>query len=272
MGGKVSYRIASVVFGAMAFSLLFVSEGRGSLLSLSFGYVMFFFLVKNRQILADYTSKLLIMVSLGFFIYLVFNGTLMQHGVDIVSRDMTVNNRTDLWSVAVSEILVRPWFGWGAYSYAFSGFSSWMPAHPHQAFLLIAFEWGVPIAIGFFVVAIIIVIILVRRVYEIGDVSLSLVLASFISLCIHAQVSSVLTMPVGQMSFGLLLGQLLFATEFSEKIRLKSSCFSLFGFAVGVWFLVCCSYMAYFGSSDDKWNKAHLMKDQLQPRTWNNAS
>lgn len=269
--GRVYSRLFSMVGGALAFALLFVSQGRGAAVSLLIGFVVILLFVKDRQFLFRYSFNLVVMIGFGLLIYLIFNAGSAQFGVDLIGRDLAVDNRSAIWQAASISIMERPWSGWGAYSYAFSDFQSWMPAHPHQAFLLIAFEWGVPVAIGILIVAVGAIFIMAKRVVEIGDISLSLAFAAFIALCVHAQVSSVLTMPVGQLMFALLLGQLLSATKLMSSLPVKNYYFSFFGFAIGVWVLVCSSYITYSGSSDDDWNRVHL-NDRIQPRTWNNAS
>jgi len=266
-GGSRLIKVFSYVVGGVALAMLIASQGRGTVISIVVGYLAVFLLVKNRNWLRAYSTVFIAMVLIGFLIYLIFG----LNSILGVVRDVSVNNRSELWELAVAEIFERPFFGWGAYTYGFGKFPVWMPAHPHQALLLIAYEWGIPLAMLVLIGGVSLVVAIGRKLVFIQDKNRIVLFACLVSLCVHGQVSAVFTMPVGQLMFALILGQLISLPKGALVFLRKPSVFGVLGFAVGVWIWVVFSYIQYQGEDGDVWNRVHD-RDSLAPRTWHNAS
>lgn len=71
----------------------------------------------------------------------------INHPSDRLSPDST--GRVRIWGRAFDMVLIRPWLGFGPMHFAdqFRGIHEGIPAHPHQAFLQWASEWGLPSAL-----------------------------------------------------------------------------------------------------------------------------
>lgn len=67
-----------------------------------------------------------------------------NHPSDRLSTSLT--GRAGIWGRAVDMIWMRPWLGFGPMHFAdqFKGIHENIPAHPHQALLQWASEWGLP--------------------------------------------------------------------------------------------------------------------------------
>jgi O-antigen ligase len=70
------------------------------------------------------------------------NGT---YGTDILRRGLADNGRLELWEAAWTMIRSSPWLGVGPMHFGFYNFKE--AAHPHNSWLQIAAEYGLPLAL-----------------------------------------------------------------------------------------------------------------------------
>lgn len=116
--------------------------------------------------------------------------------------------REILWSHAWAKIVEFPWLGLGPMHFASLG--NRVAAHPHQALLQIASEWGLPV---FFMIMAVVVIWLVRVFAEVrsadakegSDLRWALLFA-VLSSTVQSMVDGVLVMPYPQLWLAIVVG------------------------------------------------------------------
>jgi O-antigen ligase len=276
-------RVLAFLALSLSVATILVSAGRGIWVSLTAAALVIACLrIRHYQ---RYFTFLILGVIAGFFVFLIFSylsspsGSLVLAGLE-ERGSVLADNRSRIWELTVAKIIERPVLGWGAYSYAFLAGEIWLPAHPHQAVLQLAFEYGLPLTsviVAFFTYSI---YTLFKRIRLLNNDWASVYFASLIALALNAQYSAVLIMPVGQMMVVVITARLL-SLVFSEWITtlksmlvlprklLPTSFFILMGGAVMIWGIVIEDYLRFRGEGE--WSKRHEKRIFL-PRTWENAS
>lgn len=124
----------------------------------------------------------------------------------------TLSRRDELWALAIQMIAEHPWLGVGPMHF------SWQPngigAHPHNAILQIAAEWGIPALLLSFAVVMAGVVSWRRNLQRICSEqprsSRSMVCLALTSAltgaATHSLVDGVIVMPVSQMTLALMCG------------------------------------------------------------------
>ncbi|WP_194285777.1 O-antigen ligase family protein [Alcanivorax sediminis] len=117
--------------------------------------------------------------------------------------------RGEMWLATLTHIPDHPWLGWGGM--AFAGSESFISGHPHNAFLQIAYEWGLPA-----LACILAVIVaassklwpIIRQLrFEYPEQLLTLsTLQSLAVMLAHSMVSGVIVMPYTQVWLALMAG------------------------------------------------------------------
>jgi O-antigen ligase len=126
----------------------------------------------------------------------------------------STSGRGELWKAAVDAALASPLLGIGPQHYVYVRPADSFAAHPHNAVLQWACEWGVPSAIVMLAIVswALISWMRARRTEHIGDtgspgavlaVALS---ASLIAGTVHAMLSGIIVMPMSQMQMALIAG------------------------------------------------------------------
>ncbi|NWC92067.1 MULTISPECIES: O-antigen ligase [unclassified Pseudomonas] len=155
----------------------------------------------------------------GLLLYeLIFSVLAGYLGIEIsngaVDRLTTsLSGRGPIWWQAWNMILERPWLGFGPMHFA--DIANDIAAHPHQAILQWASEWGVPSTLG--VIALVAwagwatVGVLRERALSLAPVDLLrlCLFASLIGALTQAQVDGVIVMPVSQLWLALVAGWLM---------------------------------------------------------------
>lgn len=123
-----------------------------------------------------------------------------------------LNGRGDLWAAALRMVEDRPWLGVGPMHFAYFGI--WYGAHPHNAVLQLASEWGLPVAVlvtGLVVWGAIACLRALRRSSD-DDATLAwraTLVAALVGSLVSAMFDSFLMLPVAQLWGVVLLGALL---------------------------------------------------------------
>lgn len=154
----------------------------------------------------------------------------------------TLSGRGELWAVAWMQIQMHPWLGAGPMHLA--AIPVKFGAHPHNAVLQLAAEWGVPAALALLLPAVYGVLRLLARLRQQASPNLLLVCltASLLAACAQSMVDGVIVIPYTQIWLALVAGwalgvyfrdvALIPVVADSRMMRLGISVLSLFTFAV----------------------------------------
>ncbi|NIL19978.1 O-antigen ligase [Pseudomonas sp. AN3A02] len=197
--------------------LIAISGGtRGTWLGMGIaGFVLVFLGQHGRRWVAWQLAAL----AGGLLLYwLVFSVLAKYLGIEISNAaadrlTTSLSGRGPIWSQAWNMILERPWLGFGPMHFA--DIANDIAAHPHQAILQWASEWGVPSTLG--------VIVLVTwagwaTIGVLRDRGLSWTPVDLLRLCLfaslvgaltQAMVDGVIVMPVSQLWLALVAGWLM---------------------------------------------------------------
>ena len=163
---------------------------------------------------------LLVGLTLYIFVFMLPSliGNIDTNAVEkgTLGRSLTNSSgRIHLWQAALTMIHDHPWLGVGPMHYA-CGVTNGIAAHPHNAVLQIAAEWGIPAAL---LVVLLVLrgtlewIRLARQELNTGRSASTgiypALLASLITAATHALFSGVIVMPLSQVSMVLVIGWML---------------------------------------------------------------
>lgn len=118
----------------------------------------------------------------------------------------TLNGRGELWAAAWAQIQMHPWLGIGPMHFA--ALSVEYGAHPHNAVLQLAAEWGVPAALTLLLPGMYGVLRLLARLRQSAFPNLLLVCltASLLAACAQSMVDGVIVIPYTQTWLALVAG------------------------------------------------------------------
>jgi len=212
---------------AMGWWLLFFMSGtRGTLLACAVAFPITFFLYRRRSL--PWLRWQAWAVSGGLSLYLLFYALLPKifgfaaaSGLSqgFAGREFTtLTGRLKLWSIAVEMSGRHPWLGVGPMHYADDAVS--YAAHPHNALLQIAAEWGLP------ALAIVLLLFIIglrawlraapgnpaEHEQEEGKLQPAL-FAALLTAAVHAMFSGIIVMPVSLTMMTLVLGWMLGITR-----------------------------------------------------------
>ena len=205
-------RIATMAALAIWWSLLFASGGRGAFLGTVVGLAAVALLYRRRSL--PLVRIYLIAAPLGFAAFLVIFKWLGVAGASILDRGLGDTGRLGLWEAAIQMMQSNPVFGVGPMHFAHA--EALAAAHPHNAFLQLGSEWGVPaLAIG-----VTLVVLVARSLWRDrneyapasetdaqGHLRMALVAALTAGLA-HGMLSGMFVTPLSQMMAALLAGAL----------------------------------------------------------------
>jgi len=199
---------------AGGFALLFAVVGRGTILGLVVGAVVVatvfgrpaFELLKNL-VLAALLGLLLFLLMFWLLPLLTGAGAEFPDGY-YGARMGSVEARFYLWQIALSDIAQSPWLGIGPMHYANA--PNGEAAHPHNIYLQIAAEWGLPMLILLVAFGALALHSMARRVRSCNDVAqrtcgIGLWFAC-LAIAIDGLVSGNFVMPVSQVWIAFTLG------------------------------------------------------------------
>jgi len=276
------------LFGLCAiFFVALLSAGRGVWVSMIFAVIALALTIPGSTLIRM-VKALLICFLCGVCLFSVFREFLVVGGeVGFAARGdlLSSSGRNSIWLQTIAAILNRPIFGHGAFSFAIDGaMPRAMPAHPHQHFLQLAYEYGLLLAIGVYSGIIIFVKRAACKIRLDGNVFSGVALASLVALLVNAQFSGLFTMPLGQlvaaMNLGLLIGSLwgdevcraqLIFIRVSRAGAVKIALPIILSFSLFFWLAVLADYISGLNGGPMKYSVPHD-EHNLSPRTWGNAS
>jgi O-antigen ligase len=132
--------------------LLFFTMGRGTLLGLGVGVAFVWLLHRSRA--REYIRNVLVGAVIGAATKAVLAGWLPSWSDVVPSLGLTgqlaatgsAQSRFGLWGLAGDYIGESPWLGIGPMHYA--NRPNLEAAHPHNIYLQVAAEWGIPMLVG----------------------------------------------------------------------------------------------------------------------------
>jgi putative inorganic carbon (HCO3(-)) transporter len=132
-----------------------------------------------------------------------FSGAALDNPLSDVT---TLSGRGELWAMAWAQIQAHPWLGIGPMHLA--AIPMKLGAHPHNAVLQLAAEWGVPAAVALILPALLGVLRLLARLRELATPNLLLVCltASLLAACAQSMVDGVIVIPYTQIWLALVVG------------------------------------------------------------------
>jgi len=282
-------RIAASTALVLLFFVAFVSAGRGLWLSVLIGLVALF--VLSRGLGFRIFTVLVLAAIAGFGMSELFGVAMSDSGgvVGLSARgDLMVDNRSRLWVLAWEGVKQSPLFGHGAYSYATANFlPDWLPAHPHQHFLQVAFEYGLLIVVLGYGLFGWLIMSFARQVRASQNGFDLVLLVSLIVIACNAQYSAVLTMPLGQWFFVAYTGLMIARSDWfiawvgsyatspsgTGTFWMKWGRILFLGFAFYAaiyWCYIVADYITAESKGDLDLNVLHE-RHNLMPRTWQNG-
>jgi O-antigen ligase len=211
-GAEIRYpRILDMFLMITLAGMVFVAGTRGTIAAWLVVSMSFLGLKTGGRVVA---KRMLLAIAAGFVL-----AWLVLHAVTWVTGQVAdyrfagekvfgLSLREILWSLAWAKVVEFPWFGVGPMHFASLG--NWVAAHPHQALLQIASEWGLPV---FFMIMAVVVIWLARVFTEVrsadaregADLRWALLFA-VLSSTVQSMVDGVLVMPYPQLWLAIVVG------------------------------------------------------------------
>jgi len=132
-----------------------------------------------------------------------FSGAVLDNPLSDVTA---LSGRGELWAMAWAQIQAHPWLGIGPMHLA--AIPMKLGAHPHNAVLQLAAEWGVPAALALILPALLGVLSLLARLRKRATPNLLLVCltASLLASCAQSMVDGVIVIPYTQIWLALVVG------------------------------------------------------------------
>ncbi|MBK5475148.1 O-antigen ligase family protein [Pseudomonas sp. TH21] len=220
-------------------------------------------------------------VSCGLLLYWLLFTVLADYlGIEITNaaRDRlttTLSGRGPIWWQAWHMLVERPWLGFGPMHFA--DIANKIAAHPHQAILQWASEWGVPSAVcvaalawrgGWATLA-----VLRERALSVerADLLRLCLFAALVGALVQSMVDGVIVMPVSQVWLALVVGWLLALHEwrlpaFAAVPWLQGAWKALSVLAVGLLIFIAARDIPHITQAQQQYLDSH--GNLLQPRFW----
>ena len=205
--------------------LLFATGGRGT--SVATGVALLVVLIIFRRHAFSWLRLQSIALLSGALLYGFFFKVLVSSNVSLLERSVTnATGRWVFWERAWDLIAAHPLLGAGPMHYADS--VTELAAHPHNAVLQWAAEWGVPaavFAVGLVVWGLLACFRSYRRTVEHPDQITRQVLvrvavtASLVAAAVHALFSGIIVMPLSQLLMAAIVGWAWGLCGWSEAAR-----------------------------------------------------
>ena len=196
-------------------ALIFMTAGRGTIISSIVGLVFIWILVGNKFNYVGKRIVILWLIGLTLYAIQVF---IYPIAIDIEGSSVTNNlarfndsGRLNLWLIALEQIKQYPYFGVGPLMYGNT--SATIYHSPHNVILWFASEWGIIASFAILSLAVYLLFTYLRRLKEAGDLiclantqpPLSIIIAqvlgvSLIAGSIHSLVSGLYIIPSSQLT------------------------------------------------------------------------
>lgn len=141
-----------LVLFALDLFVLLIYGSRGAILCIALYFIAILILKKSKTIIETVVKLVLSAAILCFVLFLDQLFALLSvllKGLGIQSRTLallasgritTLAGRETVWGMILKRIVMKPWFGWGI-----AGDQSFMVSSPHQLFLELILDFGIPI-------------------------------------------------------------------------------------------------------------------------------
>lgn len=203
-----SYTVLAMVW----WMLLFGSGGRGTIVAFVGAMVVVGLLFSRRAL--PWLRVQGLAAGGGALLYVLFFKILANTNASLTERSLTDDSyRFQLWETAWEMIRAHPLFGAGPMHYAHG--ASVFTAHPHNAVLQWASEWGTPaalLAVGLILWGLGYSLLRLRRDAAHAETASSgvhvriAVAATVLAATAHALVSGIIVMPMSQVMLALVVG------------------------------------------------------------------
>lgn len=203
-------RHAAAWFALLAvwWMLLFVSGTRGSWVALGVAHLALFAWVGTRAwpwMRIQFTAAGLGLLAYWVFFYLVPGWLGMETGVENRLDNLsTLSAREVIWGLAWHHAVENPWLGIGPMHFA--AYPNPVAAHPHNAVLQLAAEWGFPAALAAMVMVGYGLWAFVRPLRQEGDVLRLALAVSLLGALVQSMVDGMIVIPYTQTWLALITG------------------------------------------------------------------
>lgn len=217
----------------------------------------------------------------GLLLYwLVFKVLADYLGIEIANAasdrlTTTLSGRGPIWWQAWHMLVERPWLGFGPMHFA--DIANSIAAHPHQAILQWASEWGVPSALCVAVLAWragwATVGVLRERALSVepADLLRLCLFAALVGALVQSMVDGVIVMPNSQVWLALVVGWLMashvWRTPQTGQLPLAWGAWTVLGLlAVGLLIVIAVRDVPHIARAQQQYLDSHA--NMLQPRFW----
>jgi O-antigen ligase len=199
---------------------LFATTGRGTLLGVAAGCIAAAVLARRRAV--PYLRQVALTAAVGLLAYFIlltvvptlFGSVGMRSFAYAVERTAAdpASGRAWLWHLAATLIAQHPWLGVGPMHFAHHAGYLHMGAHPHDWFLQIAAEWGLPALLCLLLSIALGLRALLRAGADIApddarnQAIFSALLVGAVAILVDGLVSGIFVMPQSQLAVALYLG------------------------------------------------------------------
>ena len=194
-------------FLATWWAIAFFNGTRGTIIGIFFSILALPFITNYGK---KWSLTQIKAVALGGVIYWLFfkiiSGSIHPSLEPTSTRSVTsLSLRDIIWRQAFNIIFENPWFGIGPMNLSNTSNSNGVAAHPHQAVLQIAAEWGIPALIFCIILTAIYFAKSVNSANKEGCTVKTCVLAAIISAAIQSMVDGIIVTPYSQQLLAILL-------------------------------------------------------------------
>lgn len=176
------------------------------------------------------------------------------------SNLVALSGREELWGMAWTQIQAHPWLGIGPMHFASLGLK--YGAHPHNAILQLASEWGVIATVAFILPVIFAgkrLVMFLRQATTPDKPLLICLVASLMAACIQSMVDGILVIPYTQIWLIFIVGWVL-GIYLRSQAKLSMQPHSRFGEVGIVFFGVVAAILLLKGISPEVFDRVSITK------------
>lgn len=200
-------KITFITLLATWWAIAFFNGTRGTFLGLIFCILTLPLIINDGIKWSTIQLKAAILGIPIYFLLFKILPTITHSSLGIASnRDMTsLSLRDVIWRQAIGIIIDNPWLGIGPMGLSNIHYNKGVAAHPHQAILQIAAEWGIPASILFLTLTIIYFIRSVKSANREQCPVKTCILAALICAGAQSMVDGIIVTPYSQQLLAMLI-------------------------------------------------------------------